>query len=166
MSDSPTIIEQWRAFMVRVNAWLAMTFWNDSKMTKADKENIEQWIDLGEEDDSVKEDMMNRIKTTAKSYKDSDNPLQGGRRSASPLYGDALAVIRQNPEMSITLLTLNKGKKRTMEESNKIAINRLRQLVKNNNFTTVDQITEHLKIGETVEEPTVEEPTDGETLEG
>ena len=182
MSDKPTIIEQWTAFIVRVSAWLAMTFWNDSKMTQMDKENIERWVALGEEDDSLKEDMMNRIKTTAKSYKDSDNPLQGGRRSATPLYTDAWKVISQNPQLAITLLTLKKGEKRTLEESSKNAINRLRQLVKINNFTTVAEITEHLTIGtgeiasfygvevEMDEDGRVtalaEEPTEGENLEG
>ena len=160
MSDSPKIIEQWKAFMVRVNAWLAMTFWNDNDMTKIDKENIEQWVSFGEANDDRKEDMMNRIKTTAQSYKNSDNPLAGGRRPASPLYGDAWEVISQNPQLAITLLTLKKGEKRTMEESTKNAINRIRQLVKINNFTTVEQITEHLTIGE------IAETTEGENLEG
>ena len=147
--------------MVRVNAWLAMTFWNDNDMTKIDKENIEQWVSFGEANDDRKEDMMNRIKTTAQSYKNSDNPLAGGRRPASPLYGDAWEVISQNPQLAITLLTLKKGEKRTMEDSTKNAINRIRQLVKINNFTTVEQITEHLTIGEIAETP-----TEGETLEG
>ena len=160
MSDSPKIIEQWKAFMVRVNAWLAMTFWNDNDMTKIDKENIEQWVSFGEANDDRKEDMMNRIKTTAQSYKNSDNPLAGGRRPASPLYGDAWEVISQNPQLAITLLTLKKGEKRTMEDSTKNAINRIRQLVKINNFTTVEQITEHLTIGE------IAETTEGENLEG
>ena len=162
MSDSPTIIEQWKAFMVRVNAWLAMTFWNDNDMTKQDKVNIENWIAFGEEDDDLKESMMNRIKNTAQSYRNSDNPLQGGRRSATPLYGNAWEVISQNPQLAITLLTLKTGEKRTMEDSTKNAINRIRTIVNNNNFTTVEQITDFLTIGETAEEPT----TEGETLEG
>tara|TARA_R100000329_G_scaffold66210_1_gene58385 strand:- start:344 stop:829 length:486 start_codon:yes stop_codon:yes gene_type:complete len=161
MSDSPTINEQWKAFMARVTAWLAMTFWNDNAMTQNDKENIEKYIAFGKDDDDQKENMMNRIKNIAQSYKNSDNPLPGGRRAATPLYGDAWEVISQKPQLAITLLTLKSGEKRTMEESTKSAINRIRQLVKINNFTTVEQITEHLTIGETSEEP-----TEGETLEG
>tara|TARA_R100001082_G_C4365532_1_gene161715 strand:- start:3161 stop:3646 length:486 start_codon:yes stop_codon:yes gene_type:complete len=161
MSDSPTINERWTAFMARVTAWLAMTFWNDSDLTKHDKANIERYVAFGNENDSKKEEMMNRIKTIAQSYKDSANPLQGGRRPASPLYGNAWDVISQNPQLAITLLTLKKGEKRTMEDSTKNAINRLRTVVKNNNFTTVEQITDFLTIGETTEEP-----TEGETLEG
>jgi len=161
MSDSPTINEQWKAFMVRVATWLAMTFWNDNDMTKHDKANIDRYVAFGKDDDSVKEEMMNRIKNIAQSYKGSDNPLPGGRRPASPLYGNAWDVISQNPQLAITLLTLKKGEKRTMEDSTKNAINRLRTVVKNNNFTTVEQITDFLTIGETTEEP-----TEGETLEG
>ena len=160
MSDSPTINEQWTALMVRVTAWLAMTFWNDNKFTKQDRENIIAYRDEGEENEDSREDMMARIKNVASNYKKTDNPLPGGRRAASPLYGDAWEVISQNPQLAITLLTLKKGEKRTMEDSTKNAINRIRQLVKINNFTTVEQITEHLTIGE------IAETTEGENLEG
>jgi hypothetical protein len=160
-SDSPSILEQWTAFMTRVTTWLAMTFWNDSAFSKHDKENIEKYIAFGKEDDSVKEDMMNRIKNIAQSYRNSPNPLPGGRRASSPLAGNAWEVISQKPQLAITLLTLKKGEKRTMEESEKNAINRIRTVVKNNNFTTVEQITDFLTIGEIAEEP-----TEGETLEG
>ena len=160
-SDSPSVLEQWTALMARVTAWLAMTFWNDNKMTQHDRTNIEMWKSFGEEDDSVKEDMMHRIKNVAQSYRKSDNPMPGGRRPASPIIGEAWEAISQNPQLAITLLTLKKGEKRTAEESTKNAINRIRTVVKNNKFTTVEQITDFLTIGEITEEP-----TESETLEG
>tara|TARA_R100001463_G_scaffold1197_2_gene5304 strand:+ start:2549 stop:3097 length:549 start_codon:yes stop_codon:yes gene_type:complete len=181
VETKPTTEQKWTKLMERVTKWLAMLFWSEKDADTATKDFLEDSVVRGNEgDDNAKKAEMMMISGIIKRYVGSENACPGGK--GSPLAGNAWDVISLNPQLAITLLTTKKGEKRTLAESRKAAMSRLARVIKDNNFTTVGEITEFLTIG-TGEVPTffteavemdedgkviavAEEPTEGENLEG
>ena len=149
-NDTKTI---WERFLVRVMAWLAMDFWENDKRDAKTKQLIEDMLkDVKEyEAEGILEDRdmiqaMDRIKATAKAYANTNFSMPGGRRSANPVLTEAWDLVSNNPQLLISLFTIRGGDVKTMDESVKLGISRIRNIVKDKDFKSASEVVDFLTL--------------------
>ena len=149
-NDTKTI---WERFLVRVMAWLAMDFWENDKRDAKTKQSIEDMLkDVKEyEAEGILEDRdmiqaMDRIKATAKGYANTNFSMPGGRRSANPVLTEAWDAISDNPQLLISLFTIRGGDVKSMDESVKLGISRIRNIVKDKDFKSASEVVDFLTL--------------------
>ena len=149
-NDTNTI---WERFLARVIEWLAMDFWANDKKNAKTKQSIEGMLDDINEyrEDGILEDSdltntMDRIKGIAKGYANTNFAMPGGRRSANPVLTETWGLIENNPQLLISLFTIRGGEVKTMEESIKLGIGRIRTVVKENDFKTASEVVDFLTL--------------------
>ena len=159
-NDTNTI---WERFLTRVIEWLAMDFWANDKKDAKSKQSIEgmlsdinEYREEGILEDSDLTNTMDRIKGIAKGYANTNFAMPGGRRSANPVLTETWGLIENNPQLLISLFTIRGGDVKTMEESIKLGIGRIRTVVKDNDFKTASEVVDFLTLEAETTETEVE----------